>query len=91
MEGLAASVLVIAIFLVVLFIIAGLVYLLAQHLRNRPRKPANRRIGIGGIILVLLAIGLWAGLKSTSAQPAPPPPNCPAGGIWTSLQTLCNQ
>jgi hypothetical protein len=96
MEGLAASVLLIAILLGVLLTIGGLVYLLARRLQKRspepPRKPVNRRIGIGGIILVLLIIGLWAGIKSASnPQPAPagPPPNCPTGGIWTPLQELC--
>jgi uncharacterized membrane protein len=96
MEGLAASVLLIAILLGVLLIIGGLVYLLAQHLPKRspepPRKPVNRWIGIGGIILVLLSIGLWAGIKSTSnpqPQPAGPPPNCPTGGIFTPMQELC--
>jgi hypothetical protein len=97
MEGLAASVLLIAIMLGVLLIIGGLVYLLAQRLPKRspeppPRKPVNRWIGIGGIILVLLSIGLWAGIKSASnpqPQPAGPPPNCPTGGIFTPMQELC--
>ena len=96
MEGLAASVLLIAILLGVLLIIGGLVYLLARRLPKRspepPRKPVNRWIGIGGIILVLLSIGLWAGIKSASnpqPQPAGPPPNCPTGGIFTSMQDLC--
>jgi uncharacterized membrane protein len=95
MEGLAASVLLIAILLGVLLIIGGLVYLLAQRLPERssqPRKPVNRWIGIGGIVLVVLIIGLWAGIKSASnpqPQPPGPPPNCPTGGIWTPLQELC--
>jgi hypothetical protein len=98
MEGLAASVLLIAILLGVLFIIGGLVYLLAQRLPKRspepPRKPANRWIGIGWIILVLLIIGLWAGIKSASAsnpqpQPAGPPPPCPTGPIFAPLKGLC--
>ena len=96
MEGLAASVLLIAILLGVLLIIGGLVYLLAQRLPKRspepPRKPVNRWMGIGGIILVLLIIGLWAGIKSASnpqPQPPGPPPNCPTGGIWTAVQELC--
>ena len=96
MEGLAASVLLIAILLGVLLIIGGLVYLLAQRLPKRspeaPRKPVNRWMGIGGIILVLLVIGLWAGIKSASnpqPQPAGPPPDCPTGGIWAPLQELC--
>ena len=100
MEGLAASVLLIAILLGVLLVIGGLVYLLAQRLPKRsaypPRKPVNRRIGIGWIILALLIIGLWAGVKSASAsnpqpQPARPLPNCPTGGIWTDMQGLCGQ
>ena len=95
MEGLAASVLLIAILLGVLLIIGGLVYLLAQRLPKRspepPRKPV-RWMGIGSIILVVLIIGLWAGIKSASnprPQPAGPPPNCPTGGIFTPLQGLC--
>ncbi len=97
MEGLAASVLLIAILLGVLLIIGGLVYLLAQRLPKRslepPRKPVNRWIGIGGIILVLLIIGLWAGIKSAS-NPQPQPAvqlTCPTGGIWTPMQGLCGQ
>jgi hypothetical protein len=96
-EGLAASVVLIAILLGVLFLIGGLVYLLAQRLPRRspgpPRKPVNRRIGIGSIILVLLLIGLWAGIRSAS-NPQPQPAgqlNCPTGGIWTPVQMLCEQ
>ena len=98
MEGLAASVLLIVILLGVLLIIGGLVYLLAQRLPKRspepPSKPVNRWIGVGGFILVLLIIGLWAGIKSASypqPQPARPLPNCPTGGIWTGMQGLCGQ
>ena len=97
MEGLAASVLLIAILLGVLLIIGGLVYLLAQRLPKRspepPRKPVNRWIGIGSIIVVLLIIGLWAGIKSASS-PQPQPGvqlTCPAGPIWAPLQELCLQ
>ena len=74
MEGLAASVLLIAILLGVLLIIGGLVYLLAQRLPKRspepPGKPVNRWIGIGWIVLVLLTIGLWTGI--TVSQPQTP-------------------
>ena len=97
MEGLAASVLLIAILLGVLLIIGGLVHLLAQRLPKRspepPRKPVNRWIGIGGIVLVLLIIGLWVGLRSASnLQPQPPGQlNCPTGTIWTPVQKLCEQ
>jgi len=74
MEGLAASVLLIAILLGVLLVVGGLVYLLAQRLPKRspepPRKPVNRWLGIGGIVLVLLIIGLWAGIRSASKPPA---------------------
>jgi len=98
MEGLAAAVLLIVILLGVLLVIGGLVYLLAQRLPKRsaypPRKPKNRWIGVGGVILVLLIIGLWAGIKSASnpqPQPARPLPNCPTGGIWTDMQGLCEQ
>jgi hypothetical protein len=97
MEGLAASVLLIAILLGVLLIIGGLVYLLAPRLPRRspapPRKPVNRWIVVGGIILVLLTIGLWAGIRPASnPQPQPPAPlNCPTGGIWTPIQRLCEQ
>jgi hypothetical protein len=97
MEGLAASVLLIAILLGVLLAVGGLVYLLAQRLPKRSpelsRKPPNRWIGIGPIILVLLIIGLWAGIKSAS-DPQPPPAGpqvCPTSGIWTPLQTICGQ
>src|SRR5271163_51727 len=76
MEGLAASVVLIAILLGVLLVVGGLVYLLAQRLPKRsqepPRKPVNRWIGIGSIIVVLLIIGLWAGIKSAS-NPQPQP------------------
>jgi hypothetical protein len=95
MEGLAASVLLIAILLGVLLVVGGFVYLLAQRLPKRsaesPRKPANRRIGIGGLVLVLLIIGLWAGIKSASnpqPQPGVPLP-CPSGPMWAPLQNLC--
>jgi hypothetical protein len=95
MEGLAAAVLLIAIFLGVLLVAGGLVYLLAQRLPKRlaypPRKPVNRRAGIGGLVLVLLVIGLWAGIKSASnSQPQPGVPlPCPSGQMWAPLQTLC--
>jgi uncharacterized membrane protein len=96
-EGLAASVLLIAILLGVLLVGGGLVYLLAQRLPKRPpeppRKPAKRWIGIGWIILVLLIIGLWTGFKSAS-NPQPQPPaqlTCPSGPIWAPLQELCQQ
>jgi hypothetical protein len=96
MEGLAASVLLIAILLGVLLIIGGLAYLFARRLPERslkpPRKPVNRWIGMGGIILVLLIIGLWAGIKSASnpqPQHAGPPPPCPTGPIFAPLQELC--
>lgn len=99
MEGLAASVLLIAILLGVLLVVGGLVYLLAQRLPKRspepPRKPLNRRIGIGSIIVVLLIIGLWAGIKSASASNPHPQPavqlTCPAGPTWVLLQELCLQ
>jgi hypothetical protein len=97
MEGLAASVVLIAILLGVLLSIGGLGYVLTQRLPKRspepPRKPVNRRIGIGSIILVLLIIGLWAGIKSASnPQPQPAGPlNCPTGPVWTLVQTLCQQ
>jgi hypothetical protein len=92
MEGLAASVLLIAIFLGVLLVAGGLVYLLAQRLPRRspepPRKPVNRWIGIGWLVLVLLIIGLWAGIKSANPQPAGPQV-CPTGGIYAPVQGLC--
>ena len=93
-KGLAASVLLIAILLGVLLVVGGLVFLLAQRLPKRlaypPRKPANRRIWIGWIILVLLVIGLWAGIKSANPQPQPAGPQvCPTGGIYTPVQGLC--
>jgi hypothetical protein len=96
MEGLAASVLLIAILLGVLLIIGSFIYLLAQRLPKRlpepPRKLVNRWIGIGWIILVVLIIGLWAGIRSASnpqRQPAGPPPPCPTGPIFAPLQRLC--
>ena len=99
MVGLAASVLLIVILLGVLLMVGGLVYLLAQSLPKRssepPRKPVNRWIGIGWIILVLLIIGLWTGIKSASASNPHPQPavqlTCPAGPIWAPLQRLCPQ
>jgi predicted membrane metal-binding protein len=68
MEGLAASVLLIAILLGVL------------------------QIGVG-ILLVLLTIGLWAGIRSASnTQPQPAGPLiCPTGPIWALVQGLCPQ
>lgn len=96
MEGLWASIVLIAILLGVLLVVGGLVYLLAQRLRKRspepPGKPVNW-IGIGWIVLVLLSIGLWAGIKSAS-NPQPPPAvqlTCPAGPMWGPLQGLCQQ
>ena len=96
MEGLAASVVLTAILLGVLLVVGGLVYLLAQRLPKRspepPRKPTNRWIGIGWIVLILLIVGLWAGIKS--ANPQPPggvQPTCPAGPMWAPLQGLCQQ
>ena len=97
MEGLAASVLLIAILLGVLLVVGSLVYLLAQRLPKRsaypPRKPVNRWIGVGWIILALLIIGLWTGIKSASnPQPQPAQPlNCPTGGIYAPLPGLCGQ
>ena len=95
MEGLAASVVLIAILLGVLLVVGGLVYLLAQRLPKLspepPRKPVNRWIGIGWIIVVLLIIGLWAGIKSAS-NPQPQPAvrlPCPSGSIWVLVQRLC--
>jgi hypothetical protein len=97
MEGLAASVLLIAILLGVLLMVGSLVYLLAQRPPKRspesPRKPVNRWLGIGWVFLVLLSIGLWAGIGSAST-PQPPPATqltCPAGPMWTPLQGLCGQ
>ena len=95
MEGLAVSVLPIAILLGVLLIIGVLAYLLAQRLPKRspepPRKPVNRWIGIGWIVLVLLIIGLGAGMRSVSRPQPPEPLNCPAGAIYTPLHELCGQ
>jgi hypothetical protein len=96
MEGLAASVLLIAIFLGVLLVAGGLVYLLARRLRQRspepPRKSVSRWIGIGWLVLALLIIGLWAGIKSANPQPQPAAPQvCPTGGIFAPLQRLCSQ
>lgn len=97
MEGLVASVLLIAILLGVLLVVGALVFLLAQRLPRRspepPWKPFNRWIGIGGLVLVLLIIGLWAGIRSASdpqSQPARPLV-CPTGAIWAPLQGLCGQ
>ena len=131
MEGLAASIVLIAILLGVLLVVVfdvfcllhlgkadtahflpkfvwavlivftsplgGLVYLLAQRLPKRspepPRKPVNRWIGIGSIIVVLLIVGLWVGIKSASNPQAQPGVQltCPAGPIWVLLQELCLQ
>ena len=97
MEGLVASVVLIVIVLGILLVVGGLGYLLAQRLPKRspdpPRKPGNRWIGIGWIIMVLLIIGLWAGIRSAS-NPQPSGGvqlTCPAGPMWTPLQGLCQQ
>ena len=136
MEGLAASVVLIAILLGVLLVVVfdifcllhlgkadtahflpkfawavlivctspirGLVYLFTQRLPKRspepvtmrtwpPRQPGNRWIGIGWIILVVLIIGLWAGIRSDSNHQAQPAVQltCPAGPMWAPLQRLC--
>jgi hypothetical protein len=95
MGGLAAAVLLIAILLGVLLVAGGLVYLLAHRLPKRspepPGKPVNRWTGIGGLVLVLLIIGLWAGIRSASnPRPQPAVPlTCPSGSIWVPLQNLC--
>jgi hypothetical protein len=103
MEGLAASVVLIAILLGVLLVVGSLVYLLAQRLAKRspepvtmrarpPRQPVSRWMGIGWIILVLLIIGLWAGKSASNPQPQPAgQPTCPAGPMWAPLQRLCQQ
>ena len=103
MEGLAASIVLIAIVLGVLLVLGGLVYLLAQRLRQPspepvtmrtrplPRQPVNRWMGIGWIILVRLIIGLWTGIRSAT-NPQPPGGaqlTCPAGPMWAPLQNLC--
>ena len=128
MEGLAASVVLIAILLGVLLVvvfdvfcllhlgksdtapflpkfvwailivcispIGGLIYLLVQRLPKRspepPMKPANWGIGVAWIILVLLVIGLWAGITASNPQPQPAGQlTCPPGPMWTPLQRLC--
>jgi hypothetical protein len=97
MEGLVASVLLIAILLGVMLVVGGLIYLIARRLPKRspepPRKPVNRWIGIGGLVLVLLIVGVWAGIRTgSSPQPQPAgPPVCPTSGIYASLQGLCGQ
>lgn len=94
MEGLAVSVLLIAILLGVLLVVGGLIYLLAQRLPKRspqPRKPVNRWIGIGWIVLVLVIIGLWTGIRPAQPQPPAQPLNCPTGAIYAPLQRLCGQ
>jgi len=97
MKGLAASVLVIAILLGFLLVVGGLVYLLAQRRSKRlaypPGKPVNRWITVGWVILVLLVIGLWAGIKS-ARNPQPQPGvqvTCPPGPMWGPLKGLCQQ
>jgi uncharacterized membrane protein len=93
MEGLVASVLLIAILLGVMLVVGGLIYLIARRSPEPPRKPVNRWIGIGGLVLVLLIVGVWAGIRTgSSPQPQPAgPPVCLAGGIYASLQGLCGQ
>jgi hypothetical protein len=56
-------------------------------------KPVNRGIGVAWVILVLLVIGLWVGIKSAShPQPQPAVPlTCPTGPIWAPLKGLCQQ
>jgi hypothetical protein len=86
-----------AVLIVCISPLGGLVYLLAQRLPKRSPKPpmklVNRGIGVGWIILVLLVIGLWVGIKSASnPQPQPAVPlTCPSGPIWAPLQGLCQQ
>jgi hypothetical protein len=93
MGGLAASVLLIATLLGVLLVVGGLVYLLAHRLPKRSpeprRKPVNRWTGIAGLVLVLLIIGLWAGIRSASNPQPAVPLTCPSGSIWVPLQNLC--
>ena len=97
MEGLKASVVLIAILLAVLLVAAGLVYLLARRRPNRspepPGKPVNRRMRIGWVILVLLVIGLWVGGIQSASNPQPQPGQltCPAGPMWAPLKGLCLQ
>jgi hypothetical protein len=81
-----------AVLIVCISPIGGLVYLLAQRLPKRspepPMKPVNRGIGVAWIILVLLVIGLWVGIKSAShpsrsllyRSPARPGPYGPPQG-----------
>ena len=83
----------------------GLAYLLAQRLPKRSPEPVTMRtsprrqlvdrwVGIGWIVLVLLVIGLWAGIKSSNPQPQPavqPVPTCPSGPMWAPLQRLCQE
>ena len=97
MEGLAASGVLIAILLAVLLVAGGVIHLLARRLPKRssepPGKPVNRRIGLRWVILVLLVIGLWAGIQSAS-NPQPQPGvqlTCPAGPMWAPLKGLCLQ
>jgi amino acid transporter len=74
--------------------LGGLVYLLAQRLPKRSPEPPRKPVpwtGIGSIILILLIIGLWTGIKSASSpqpQPAVPPP-CPTGPVWVLIQRIC--
>jgi peptidoglycan/LPS O-acetylase OafA/YrhL len=74
--------------------IGGLVYLLTQRLPQRSPEPPRKPVpwmGIGSIVLVVLIIGLWAGIKSAphpQPQPAVQPP-CPSGSIWVLVQELC--
>jgi hypothetical protein len=81
-----------AILIVCISPIGGLIYLLTQRLPKRspelPLKPGNRGTGVAWIILVLLVIGLWVGIKSASnPQPQPAVPlTCPTGPIWAPLK-----
>jgi hypothetical protein len=63
MEGLAASVVLIAILLGVLLVVGGLVYLLAQRLPKRSPEPPHVRSGVGGT---------RRGLRSTPYAPTGP-------------------
>jgi hypothetical protein len=95
MGGETVSVLLTTIVLGVLLVVWNLLYLLAKRfLKQSPvprRKPVDRWIGAGCMLLVLLVIGLLAIRLDSNPKPPSQPLDCPTGSIYAPLQGLCGQ